>query len=159
MTNCKLLIFELKKKKKQREGQEKSVGDPSGRKSWVPCAGRTRAGPRAARPPAPLLGPGANRGPGPRSFASARRGTRSTRRSGGETPPASAGSTLPSVSPSPPRSPEGNRQGAARRHGVGGGGVLLSEKSSAAQSGGRGLLINSASAQAPYRGVRRIGRA
>lgn len=55
----------------------------------------------------------------------------------------------PPSRPSPRRSPEGNRRGTAHKQPRGGGGASPARKAPPPQSGGRGLLINSASAQAP----------
>lgn len=112
-------------------------------------SGGVRAGPRPVPPPAPQLGPGAARGP-PSQLAEPRRGSAwghaprgapaERRRQAPEV------STLPSLSAAVPRGEQAGR-GAQRQRG---GGVASSaRKGPPPQSGGRGLLINSASARAP----------
>lgn len=112
----------------------------------------TQSGPRPVLPPAPQPGPGADQGPASQPEELRRGGAWGLAPRGGQAEKrrqAPEGSTLPSFTPSPRRSPEGNRRGATRRAwGEGGGWFTSSErKAPPPQSGGRGLLINSASAQ------------
>lgn len=115
-------------------------------------AGGVPAGPGPVLPPAPQLGPSAGCVPPSQSeelrlssaWGLAPRGGQAEKRR-----QAPEGSTLPSFIPSPRRFPEGNRRGTARRDKVCGGVASAARKAPPPQSGGRGLLINSASAQAP----------
>lgn len=122
-----------------------------GRKFWVRSADGMPSGLRASPAAAVGLGPGAHRGPASQPEELCLGGVRGLAPRGGQAEKrrqAPEGSTLPSFTPSPPRSPEGNRRGAKRRD-KGGGGASSARKAPPPQSGGRGLLINSASAQAP----------
>lgn len=112
-----------------RGDPERALGQYCGRRpSWACC------GPRPGIPAG---------GASPRQrLGTLRRGGQAEKRR-----QAPEGSTLPFFTPSPRRSLEGNRQGAARRQG--GGGASSARKAQPPQRGGRGLLINFASAQAP----------
>lgn len=96
----------------------------------------TQSGPRPVLPPAPQPGPGADQGPASQPEELRRGGAWGLAPRGGQAEKrrqAPEGSTLPSFTPSPRRSPEGNRRGATRRAwGEGGVVYVLREKSSAA---------------------------
>lgn len=94
-----------------------------GRKFWVRSADGMPSGLRASPAAAVGLGPGAHRGPASQPEELCLGGVRGLAPRGGQAEKrrqAPEGSTLPSFTPSPPRSPEGNRRGAKRRDKGGG---------------------------------------
>lgn len=98
------------------------VGGNSGCDLQAGC----RPGPQPVLPPAPQLGPGADRGPASQPEELRLGGARGLAPRGGQAEKrrrAPKGSTLPSFTPSPRQSPEGNRRGAVRRDKGGGGGA------------------------------------